>query len=206
MRSACHTLIALLLAAASATCGAAAVTFSFSGAVTSDPFGVSSTGAPISGSFTFDSGATDAVSGVQTGSFASIGPEFGFVATVDSNTFAVPGSVTVNVANNIGVDQYGVIGQSAGLTLELFMQDATASALASDALLLTPPSLGAFAFREVRLFGADAEFLGSIDALTCLSGCTPATPVPAPGSLLLGATALLALARSRARPTLRARS
>jgi len=65
--------------------------------------------------------------------------------------------------------------------------------LSSDALPLLPPAVGAFDTRQFRLFSADAEFLGTIDTLTCTAGCA-ASAVPAPGTLWLlglGMTGLL---------------
>ena len=118
------------------------ITFSFSGAVTDDPFGLSSFGAPISGSYTFDSTATDTIPGPATGSFPSTGPGIGFNANVDGMLFSILGSLAVNTANNIvGLDQYGAIADDGLLTLELFLQDATGTALATDALPLLPPVL-----------------------------------------------------------------
>src|SRR4029077_18098099 len=150
------------------------ITFSFTGKVTDDPFGLSASGAPISGSYTFDSAAMDSIAGPATGSFASVGAGFGFTANVDGTNYSVLGTLTVNTANNIagGVDQYGAIAQDSSLDLELFLQDATGAALASDALPLLPPALASFSFREFRLFRDDAEFLGSVDSLVCTAGCS----------------------------------
>lgn len=167
---------------------AAPITFSFTGTVTDDPFGLSSFGAPISGSFSFDNAALDSIANPANGSFASVGSGFGFSATVDGTVYASFGQLTVNTANDIAAgDQYGVIADDALLRLELFLQDATAAALTSDALPALPPALAGFAFRQFRLFGDNAEFLGTVETLACTSGCT----VPEPGSLGL---ALLALA------------
>ena len=124
--------------------------------------------------------------------FASSGPGFGFTANVDGTTYSVPGVLTVTTANNIVVgDQYGVIAIDLLLTLELFLQDSTATALASDALPLLPPALASFDLRQFRLFAADdsAQFLGTVDTLVCTAGCDART-VPEPGSLLLVALAL----------------
>lgn len=151
----------------------APITFSFAGSVTDDPFGLSSFGAPISGSYTFDSTATNAIPGPNTGSYPSIGPAFGFNANVDGTNYSVSGNLTVTTANNIGVDQYGAIAQDATVTLELAFEDATQTALSSNALPLTPPSIGSFAFREFRLFTTNdsAQFLGTVVSLTCTAGC-----------------------------------
>src|SRR5215475_1959409 len=86
------------------------VTFSYTGTVTDDPFGLSSFGAPISGSYTYDSAAVDAIPGPATGSYATTGPGIGFTANVNGANYSVLGALTVNTANNIaGVDQYGAI-------------------------------------------------------------------------------------------------
>ncbi len=174
------------------------LSFGFTGSVTDDPFGLSTFGAPISGNFTFDSTAIDSIAGASTGSFESTGPAFGFRATVDGTLYTVLDTLTVNTANNIGVDQYGVIASDGALTLELFFEDATRSALSSDALPLSPPAIAGFAFRQFRLFGNDVEFLGSVNSLVCLAGCS-ASSVPEPGSLPLAALALAAFVGARTR-------
>ncbi|MEO5735004.1 MAG: hypothetical protein ABIN96_05645 [Rubrivivax sp.] len=167
--------------------GAAPVTFGFTGTVTDDPFSISSFGAPISGSFSFDSAAPDGIANPANGSFASIGPGFGFSVMVHGTLYSSFGGLTVNTANNISSgDQYGVIASDALITLELFLQDGTGLALTSDALPTLPPMLSAFAFRQFRLFSDDAEFLGTVDTLVCTAGCTVAEP----GSLGLVLAAL----------------
>ena len=183
-----------LLAATSAQ--AFPITFSFTGSVTSDPFGLSSFGAPISGNYTFDSAALDADPTPNVGSYPSIGPGFGFSANVDGTNYAVAGSLVVNVANDITVDQYGAIASDIALTLELFFEDSTQTALSSAALPLTPPSLAAFGFREFRLFSAEAEFLGTVDTLVCSAGCdgVGGGRVPEPGIVWILATLLTTFA------------
>jgi MYXO-CTERM domain-containing protein len=175
------------------TLHASPITFSFTGAVTDDPFGLSSFGAPISGSYTFDSASTDSIPSPSTGSYASVGPGFGFRANVDGTMYSVLGTTSINTANNItGVDQYGAIAIGGGLTLEIFFQDATATALSNDGLPLVPPLIAAFGFRQFRLFSDDAEFLGSVTSLTCTAGCST-RPVPEPASPWLLAAAALAM-------------
>ena len=163
-------LAALMAVLGTGPAHAVPVTFSFAGSVTNDPFGLSSFGAPITGRYTFDSTATDAIANPNTGSYPSTGLVFGFAANVDGTDYAVPGTLTVNIANNIGVDQYGVIATDGTLTLELFFEDATQTSLATDALALTPPALGDFTSRQFRLFSPDAEFFGSVDVLTFTPG------------------------------------
>jgi len=194
MRKICVVALACGIILVAGAAQALPITFSFTGKVTDDPFGQSSFGAPISGSYTFDSAAVDSIASPTTGSFASAGAGFGFTANVDGTNYSVLGTLTVNTANNIagGIDQYGAIAQDSLLDLELFLQDATGTALASDALPLLPPALASFGFRQFRLFSADAEFLGSVDSLVCTSGCGVQS-VPEPGSLLLMSLALASL-------------
>lgn len=169
------------------------ITFSYTGTVTDDPFGLSSFGAPISGTYTFDSAAVDSIPSPATGSFASSGSGIGFTANVDGTDHSVLSTLTVNTANNVGgVDQYGAIALDGMLTLELFLEDATGTALASDALPLLPPALASFGVHQFRLFSDDAEFLGSVTSLTCTAGCST-QPVPEPGALLLVGSALAGL-------------
>ncbi len=186
--------------AAPAAVNAAPITVAFSGTVTSDPFGLSTFGAPISGSYTFDAAAPDADAGSNTGSYASIGMAYGFSAVVDGTSYSTPGAVTVNVANNIGIgsDQYGVIGTAGDLTLELFLEDFRQMALTGDALPAGAPLLSAFSVRGFRLFGTDVEFLGDVDTLACTAGCAVAS-VPEPGTLALVALAGVLLLRGRRR-------
>jgi hypothetical protein len=175
---------------ASVAAHAAPIAFNFTGTVTDDPFGLSSFGAPISGSFTFDSAATDSIPDPSTGSFASSDPLFGFTVNVDGTLYSVIGSLVVNTANDIGgVDQYGAIALDGPLTLELFLQDATGTALSTDALPLVPPAFAGFTVAQFRLFGDDVEFLGDLTTLVCTAGCSS---VPEPGALLLLLTAALA--------------
>ena len=191
-----------LIGCAAALCMVAApaapITFGFTGAVTDDPGGTGSLGASISGSYSFDSLATDAIAGPSTGSFASLGAAFGFEAIVAGIRYAVQGRSTVNTADKIGVDQYGVLADDGLLRLELIFQDMTQTALASDALPLQPFSLASFGFRQFVLvdFRDDTQFIGSVTSLDCLAGCAT-QPLPEPGSLPLLALAMAALLRSR---------
>ena len=191
-----------VLAALPPAAHATPVTIAFTGSVTSDPYVLSTFGAPISGAYTFDNAAPDAVAGAAIGVYTSTGAAYGFSAVVDGMAYATPGTVTVNVANNIGSDQYGVVATVGDLTLELFLEDLTQSALSGDALPAGAPLLAAFAVRGFSLFGSDIEFLGSVDTLACTAGCAP-VGVPEPGTLSLAALAGLLLLRGSRRRSAR---
>lgn len=192
--------IACTAVLAPAAVSASPVTFGFTGSLTDDPFGLSRLGAPISGAFSFDSTAVDMIAALSTGSYSSSGNAYRFDANVDGMAYSALAGTTVNTANDIGgVDQYGAIAIYGDLTLELFLQDPTATSLSSAALPLTPPSLGAFAIRQFRLFSDSAEFLGDVTGLVCTSGCA-VHAVPEPNTLLLlslGGAALLVVSASR---------
>lgn len=167
---------------------AAPITFQFSGTVTDDPFGVSRFGAPISGSFTFDSAALDAIAGAATGGYFSEGAPFGFAATVDGAEYIAAGPLFIGVVN-AGSDEYSVLASNGSTTLELLFEDDSGTAFASDALP-TSVSLADFGFRQFRLFGSDAEILGNVETLTSGAG---AAPVPEPASVVLFGAGLLLL-------------
>lgn len=180
------------------------VTFAFTATLTDDPYGSSRFGAPIAGSFTFDATAVDGIADPATGAFASLGAVYGFTVDVDGMTYAVAGNATVVTANDIGVDQYGVVATDGALTLELLLQDFTETALSSDGLPVTAPSLSAFGSRRFSLLADDAEFEGDVTSLVCTAGCAAPAAVPEPGSLLLVGIGVGAFAiRRRIRPAAR---
>jgi hypothetical protein len=177
--------LVLLFGFVSASALATPVTFSFTGSVTDDPFGLSSFGAPISGNYTFDSAAVDTIGGGTSASYPSTGAGFDFNTTVDGTPYSVSGTVTVNILNAFE-DQYGVIADDGALNLQIFFSDTSGTAFSSVALPLLPPPTGDFAFRQFRLFGTDVEFLGTVDTLVCTAGCDGGGgTVPEPGTLLL---------------------
>ena len=178
--------LVLCLACFTTSATSAPITFGFTGSVTDDPFGLSSFGAPISGNYTFDSAAADAIADPASASYTSTGAAFGFSATVDGTPYAVSGNLNIGILNAF-VDQYLVTAVDGALSLALFLQDDTATAFSSDALPLVPPPIADFAFRQFRLFGSDVEFLGTVDTLACIAGCdgNGGGTVPEPGTLLL---------------------
>ena len=190
---------ALALAGLAAGCAvyAAPVTFSFTGNVTDDPFGLGVV--TFAGSYTFESAATDAAPAASTGSYNSSGPGFGIAVDFDGGAVvaSVVGTLNVGIANDFAgpVDQYTVTGLDDPVELGLFFEDSTATTFGSDALPQLPPALAAFGFRQFRWFNTDPndprEILGTVDSLVCTAGCN-AVPVPEPDSAWLLVVALLA--------------
>jgi hypothetical protein len=189
-----RTALALIAVAGASTAHAAPVSFSFTGTVTDDPFGVGLTS--FVGSYTFESASPDAApADSSTGSYISSGPGFGITVDFDGGaaTPSVVGSLNIGVANDFAgpADQYTVTGLAGALELALFLEDSSATAFNSDALPQVPPALADFAFRQFRWFDTDTEILGRVDSLVCTAGCS-AVPVPEPISALLLVAAMLA--------------
>lgn len=203
-----RTLLRTLAAIALGSCfaaGAAPTTFGFTGSLTDDPFGISTFGAPITGSFTFDSAAVDSIPGPAGGSYTSVGPGFGLSITLDGQLYELMGSLNVGVQPGTpGPAFYTVTaGDPLSLLLELVLTDTSGTALGSDALLTSPPTLADFDVRRIRVFGVDdLEFAGDLTTLECVGLCEPngGGVVPEPGSLgLVAGAALLAAAARRRR-------
>jgi hypothetical protein len=182
------------------------ITFNFTGTVSQVPIDDFATGIQfgdsITGSFTFDSAAVDAIAASTAGSYTSTGPAFGITAAIGPSAllFLAPGSMNIGILNTF-VDQYTGHASSATLVLDLFFQDNSGAVFSSDGLPLSPPPLAAFAQREFHLdqtdgAGAETQVDGAITSLTCGSGCA-ATTVPEPSTawFLLAGTTLLGGAR-----------
>jgi len=184
-------------------------TFSFSGTVDNDPFGVFGDAA-FTGEFSFDTAIAQVLDTPQSGGYAGAGGVYGmhvsFAGVLDP---AVAGPFTAD-ALNITVnndfpgpmDQYLVTGTSSVapfLQIGLALSDFTGSAFAATALPLVPPSLGAFQSLRFELFAgtldSPIEAEGTLATLRCAAGCT----VPEPAAPLLMAVALAAAALSRRR-------
>jgi hypothetical protein len=190
---------------------AGSITFNFVGTVTQVPVDDLGSGIQplnsITGSFTFDSTAIDAISGPTSGSYTSSGAAFGMTVVIGASavSFSESGLLNLGILDSF-VDQYTVHATSTGLVMDLFFQDNTATSFSSDALPLTPPSLAAFAQRDFHLdetdvAGNETQVDGTITSLTCGSGCV-ASSVPEPscaGLLFTGATLLGGLRSARCR-------
>ena len=183
------------------------ITFDFTGAVTQVPIDDLATGIQsgdsISGSFTFDSTAVDAIAAPTSASYTSTGAAFGMTVSVGAVTFSESGFLNIGILNTF-VDQYTVLASSPLLTLDLFFQDNTGTAFSSDALPLSPPPLAGFLQREFHLdeidvAGDETQADGIIDSLTCGSGCVASSSAPEPSStgLLFTGAILLAGWRSK---------
>lgn len=179
---------------------AAPVTFGFAGTVVDvpadDPGGGIGFGSLISGQYTFDSAALDAISSLSSqGSYTSSGSGIGLSVTIGSLTYNLAGFLNIGISNDIGVDQYTLLALDSSLSVELFLEDLSALVFSSDALPLTPPSLSSFAIRDFHLidtsFG-DVQIDGTIDSLSCITGCGGGNPIPEPGTLALIVAGLLA--------------
>ena len=208
---------ALLCAGWAAPCAAAPLTYSFTGSVTqatflpNDPFaGAIAIGTAFSGSYTFESTATDDIPFPSNGSYTSFGVPYEFTATIGGFTFATSDVLNIGVGNG-AADQYSVLACAGGpfcfgSTWSIFMEDVDGTALAGDALPIPAPLLAAF---ETAVFGFRGfvndnfvDIAGQLETLTCSAGCEPVgTPVPEPGTLMLVASALAAM-RLRKRRTL----
>jgi len=158
-RSVIQSAVALASLAAACTALAAPVTFSFTGTVTDDPFGLGF--ASFAGSYTFESTAGDAAPSASTGSYDSSGPGFGIAVDFDAGaaTASVVGALNIGIANDFAgpVDQYTVTGLAGTVELGLFLEDLTATAFSSDALPQLPPDLADFGFRQFRWFDTDTN-------------------------------------------------
>jgi hypothetical protein len=209
--------MAWLVAGWAAPCAAAPVTFDFTGSVTqtmfdpNDPFaGAIGFGTTFSGSYTFETTATDAIPFASNGSYSSFGSPYQFTVTIGGGfTFSTSDVLNIGVGNG-PADQYSVLACAGGpfcfgSTAALFLEDLDGTVFAGDALPYPAPALSAFetALFTFRGFVNDnqVEIIGQLDSLVCSAGCDPVgTPIPEPGTLLLVGSALAAL-RVRSRRT-----
>jgi hypothetical protein len=201
-----------------APCVAAPITFDFTGSVTqatfdpNDPFaGGIGFGTAFSGSYTFESAATDNIPFPSNGSYNSFGLPYLFTVTIGSFTFSTSDALNVSTGDGPS-DQYSVLACAGGpfcfgSSASLFLEDLDGAVFAGDALPYPAPPLSAF---EVALFtfrgfvdGNQVEILGQLESLVCSAGCDPVGgPIPEPGTLILVGSALtFGAARLRRRRT-----
>ena len=181
----------------------ATIVFDFSGTVTQVPvdevFGDINFGDAFQGSFSFDPLAPSLIPGdPTTASYRSNSP-LGMTVTIGGHHFDVSDGLNIGIVNSGLLDQYTVLSQSASgdLSLELFLQDNTASVFATDQLPLVAPSLATFGQRDFHLSaltrGGEIQVDGQLTALG-----TEAVPEPAAaGTFLVGAVVFLTVARLR---------
>ena len=179
-----------------------AATFNFTGTVTQVPIDDLATGIQpselISGSFTFQPAALDAISAPTTGSYTSTGASFGMLVTIGpaAKLFSVSGGLNIGILNAF-VDQYAVHAASGSLILDFLFQDNSSAVFSSDGLPQSPPPLAGFAQRDFHLDQTDTntdetQIDGTISALRCGQGCVTSTvPERASGWLPLRGTILL---------------
>jgi len=180
----------LLLAIGSAH---AATLVDFTGSVSQVPidelFGDIHFGDTIQGSFSFDGTAADLLPADPATGVYSFNSPFGMTVTIAGHSFDATGSLIIAVVNGF-IDQYTVLANSAAgdLTLELFFQDNSGTALSDDHLPLSLPTATQRDF-HLDLLGSDGETQidGQIDGRA-------AQVVPEPGSAVLMLGGLIAAA------------
>jgi hypothetical protein len=170
----------------------APITFNFTGSITSVPidnvFGDVGFGTVLSGSFTFDSATADgAPADPTTGSYSHVGAPYLFTVDIGGHVFTADQFFNVAVLNAF-VDQYSAFGLAQNLSLEILLQDNTATVFNSDALPTAAPPLSSFTFGTFRLTATfdegEVQYEGVLDSLT---GGDP-NPIPEPSSFWLAIT------------------
>ena len=197
----------------------APITLGFTGTIDStffdpsDPFGGTiGFGTAFAGTYTFESTTPDAIPDSSVGSYSNFGAPFGMTVDIGGNLFGANEFLNIGVADDIGagVDQYTVLAQEGTpfvtpsfLSMQIFLEDSTGTALMSDLLPLSALDVNDFDSGSFFLDGTVAtagglfqfQLQGTIDELSSVS-------IPSPSPLvLLGAGWLSwwATARSRRR-------
>jgi len=172
------------------------ITFRFSGNVTdvqaNDGFGIAP-GDAIQGTFNFDPTAADLLpDDPATGIYQFTAP-FGMDVLIGGDDFKASGLLSIGILDS-SVDIYSVsaVSDSGNLDLQLFLEDSSGSALNSDHLPLTPPSLDGFDFRDFHLIDELADGQVQLDgSILSLTDPIAATPEPSEVGLALAAAILL---------------
>lgn len=189
---------------------ASPVTFDFTGTVTgvgSDDLGLGvAVGTPITGSYTFDSSASNVRPPGGSASYQMGGSPYGFTALILGHPFGTSDFLAVNVVNNNPDDEYGILACAGGLSgcsasgdtylvFNWLLTDSTRAAFSSTALPLTPPSPAAFQtnFFELDNLTASGALESVQGRITTLSQPSEVV-VPEPGALLLLGSGFGALA------------
>lgn len=208
------SILSALLAASglSATSASGAlVTFNFAGTVDfasapAGPLAGVTAGTPFSGQYTFDTDAFDINSSTALAQYYSYGAGISYSATVGGVTFSRGSPLEIDVENNNGsedgyfVNSQGDVSPSttipggAFFTSGIFLIDHTASALSSEALLLSPPTLAAY---DTNLFFVTIFPAGGGSPVVDIQG-TVTSITPEPANLAAGALGLSLIRRRRA--------
>ena len=208
-----------LLAAVMSICAAQAspVTFSFTGVIDNDPFGVFDN-ATFDGSYTFDSNIPQVLATPNSGGYADTGASVNmtvsFIGTLDPSVVGPYTADTLNITVNNDfpgpLDEYLVTGTSSTdslLSIEIRLDDFTGTAFSNTSLPLAPPNLAAFTSLGFALFDGTLEnpieAEGVLTSLQCTAGCNSTRTVPEPNAMLLLGVALGALGLARRRAAVR---
>ena len=206
-----------LLAALLPICAgqASPITFSFTGAIDNDPFGVFDN-ATFDGSYSFDSSMTQVLNTANSGGYAGSGGisnmNVSFTGTLDPSVDGpyIADTLNITVNNNFPgpLDEYlvtGTSGTDSMMSIEIRLDDFSGTAFSNTSLPLTPPSLAAFTSVRFALFDGTLdnpiEAEGVLRTLHCTAGC--GRSVPEPNAMLLFGVALGALGLVRRRVAIR---
>jgi hypothetical protein len=189
---------------------AAPITFFFTGAVTQtnfdpeDPFAGSIVfGTTFSGSFSFESTATDGTPDASTGSWTSpAGAPYRLMVTIGGSVFTATDFLNVGLTDDLPgpLDQYTVLAcvtSCADFAIEIQFGDTDATVFDGVALPLDAPTFGEF---EVVNFAVRGDVQGN--QVEILGRLTSLVPEPSTGVLCTMALAALGRCRRLRRSTI----
>jgi hypothetical protein len=201
----------LAFAAGATVSSASLITFTYTGVIDNSPgvlSGLVPSGSVVSGVYSFQDNAPDSAADPNTGLYFNAGSSF--VANLGGTTFA-SSPVNISITNLPTVDIYRVeggnlTGPAIGGYRPAFMSftltdNASATALSSDALLLQPPSIAAFNVNQFTMVflpttaAVGTSPLNLVGRITNITNATVNQNVPIPGIaglLLLGLVGLSA--------------